>query len=313
MKRSHAELLLMTVIILRSTSYLCSKVGLDSLPPLELLAIRFSLAFVILAVIFRKRIEMTLTRQVLHNAVIMGGLLSACMSCELISLTMINSSTAAFLENTAVAWVLLLGALRHRRLPNKLTGACTLAIFCGIALLTLRGTAFQFSLGEGICLCASLFYAVWLLATNTLSRQSDPLVLGIVQFGVLACFTGIGAVLFETPVLPAQPIEWEVILVLTFVCTIFGFTFQPVAQRYTTAEKAGLFSALNPLVAAILGWLVLQEEMGLPQIAGSTLILTGIILLQTVGKEKEGTAKNTATPKLPKIGTAKVNGQPSGQ
>lgn len=41
MKQGTAELLLLTVIVSRSISYLLSKIGLHGVPPLELLAIRF--------------------------------------------------------------------------------------------------------------------------------------------------------------------------------------------------------------------------------------------------------------------------------
>ena len=52
MKQGTAELLLLTVIVSRSISYLLSKIGLHGVPPLELLAIRFFLTTIILLIIF---------------------------------------------------------------------------------------------------------------------------------------------------------------------------------------------------------------------------------------------------------------------
>ncbi len=51
-----AELLLAAVIIARSTSLLFVKVGLGTISPFNLIAARFCLAFVILSVIFYKRL-----------------------------------------------------------------------------------------------------------------------------------------------------------------------------------------------------------------------------------------------------------------
>lgn len=96
MKQRNAEILLIIVIASRSISYLLSKIGLNGIPPLELLAIRFALTTLIL-LLFHRRLPL-LTRQLWKAAGLLGTFLFACMACELISLTTIPSSTAAFLE-----------------------------------------------------------------------------------------------------------------------------------------------------------------------------------------------------------------------
>ncbi len=83
-----------------------------------------------------------------------------------------------------------------------------------------------------------------------------------------------------TLALPTQPIEWEVILALVLICSVFGFTLQPIAQKYASAEKAGLFTAMNPLIAAFLGWSILAETLGTAQLVGGALIIGSIIAVQ---------------------------------
>ena len=68
------------------------------------------------------------------------------------------------------------------------------------------------------------------------------------------------------------------VLALAVVCSGFGFTLQPVAQEGTTAERAGMFCALNPLVASVLGVVFLHEHIGIQGIVGAALILAGILL-----------------------------------
>lgn len=111
MKQGTAELLLLTVIVSRSISYVLSKIGLNGMPPLELLSIRFFLTTVILLILFHKRLPQ-ITPALFKSAGLLGTLLFGCMACELISLTTVASSTVAFLENTSVVWVLLLMAVR---------------------------------------------------------------------------------------------------------------------------------------------------------------------------------------------------------
>lgn len=84
--------------------------------------------------------------------------------------------------------------------------------------------------------------------------------------------------IFETPHMPQGSSEWIMIVILAVVCTGFGFTLQPVAQRGTTAETAGLMCALNPLVAGSLGVIFLSEPVSLTGIIGCILILSAIAL-----------------------------------
>jgi len=67
-------------------------------------------------------------------------------------------------------------------------------------------------------------------------------------------------------------------VVLALVCSCFGFTFQPVAQRYTTADRAAQLCAINPLSTAVLSAIFLKERMGVQGIIGAALILLGIVL-----------------------------------
>ena len=134
MKQGTAELLLLTVIVSRSISYLLSKIGLHGVPPLELLAIRFFLTTIILLIIFHKRLP-NITPALFKAAGLLGTLLFGCMACELISLTTVPSSTVAFLENTSVVWVLLLMAVINRHWPKKQVLLATGLLFTGISEL----------------------------------------------------------------------------------------------------------------------------------------------------------------------------------
>ena len=98
--------------------------------------------------------------------------------------------------------------------------------------------------------------------------------------GVIALFSTAASVLVESYTLPNCLPTWLDILALVFICSVFGFTFQPLAQKYTSTDKAGLFAALNPLIAACIGWLFLNETFTSIQGIGGALILISIIWVQ---------------------------------
>lgn len=132
--------------------------------------------------------------------------------------------------------------------------------------------------GELLCLLASLLYALAILLTSRFSRREDPLLLGIVQVGSIGALALFSSLLLEQPRLPAGGSEWTMVLALALVCSGFGFTLQPVAQRQVPVEKAGLFCALNPLTAAALGALFLGERLSFSGILGAGCIALGFLL-----------------------------------
>lgn len=278
MTRKRAELLLAAVISIRATSYLFSKVALQSLQPFNLLAIRFLLAFALLSFITRKRMAGLKTKTVLRGTAL-GGAFFLTMGCEMLGLLTTDSSVTSFLENSAVVIVPLLQAVLLRRFPKPVIVFSGLVTMTGIGFLTLQGTGgFQFTSGQLFCMGAAFFYASAIILTDRFSREDDPLVLGVLQVGFIGLFSLCASLIFEQPHLPVQPAVWGAIAVLAVICTGFGFTLQPVAQRGTTAERAGLFCALNPLTATVLGVLVLHENFGMQSIIGGVLVLSGILL-----------------------------------
>ena len=277
MSKKAAEWLLAAVIFARSTSLLFAKVGLESMSPLNLLAVRFGLAFVVLAVIFWKKLRTVTGTDLLHG-MILGAVFFAVMTCETFALTMTTASNVSFLVNTAIVIVPLFEAVLHRKAPDHRTLLCAAVTLAGVGFLTLKGGIAGFGLGEALCLLEACLYAGGIILTGKFSRTGDPIVLGMFQIGFLGLFAAIASPLAGTPHLPQNGTEWGVILALALVCSCFGFTFQPVAQRYTSADRAAQLCAINPVSTAVLSAVFLQERMGVQGIIGAALILLGIVL-----------------------------------
>ena len=278
MSRKSAEWLLAAVIFARSTSLLFAKVGLESLSPLNLLAARFCLAFVVLAVIFWKKLRTVTKTDVVHG-MILGAVFFAVMTCETFALTMTSASSVSFLVNTAIVIVPLFVAALHRKAPEHMALVCAAVTLAGVGFLTLKEGISGFGLGEALCLVEACLYAGGIILTGKFSQEGDPILLGMFQIGFLGVFAAAGTLLVDaTPHLPQNGIEWGVVLALALVCSCFGFTFQPVAQRYTTAERAAQLCAVNPLSTAVLSAVFLHESMGVQGMIGAALILLGLVL-----------------------------------
>lgn len=276
MNRTYAEILLAGVIISRSTAFLFSKIGLASMNPLNLLAVRFGFAFIVLVLLFRKKL-LQATRKEVGDGCILGIIFTAVMAAEMYALKITDISTTSFLENTAIMMVPLMEACALRQLPKGRTlFSCALAL-AGVGFLTLRG-GMGFGYGEALCMVAAVLYALSIVLTGRYARQGDPLLVGIFQVGTMGALSLLAAAIFEAPRLPATLTEWSVILLLSLVCTCFGFTLQPVAQRYIPSERAAQFCAINPLSVAVMGAIFMGDSLGLYGMLGGILIVGAIVL-----------------------------------
>ena len=273
-----SEALLAAVIIARSTSLLLLKLGLADMGTFTLMSLRFTTAGLILLALFRRRIRAAGRAVFLRGAVI-GAAFFAVLASESTALHYTSTSTTSFLENTAVVIVPLLTAIITRRAPGRVTMLSALMTVAGVALLTLRAGFEGFGPGELICLATAVLYACAIIVTDRLSHSGgDALVMGIGQVCTIAVLAAAAAFIFETPALPARAADLGIILALAVVCTIFGFTLQPVAQSGTTAERAAMFCALSPLSAGVLGVVFLHESLGVSGLLGAVFILAGILL-----------------------------------
>ena len=284
-------LLMAALSIARGSSFLFSKHLLGSLEPLNLLGTRFLLAFLILFVLFSRKVIADIRKdpRVIHASLLLGGVYFLCMAAELIGLQYTTASTCSFLENSAIVIVPIMEAFLLRRFPKPVITASTIITFIGIGLIVLRGSADgtaagsshffgSLGLGEILCMVAALLYAAAIIITDRISKKYDPLTLGILYVGFMGLLGLAASFIFETPHLPQSGSEWIMLLALAVLCTAFGFTIQPVAQKPLSSESAGIICALNPLSTAVLGWILMGDALGVSGVIGAILILAGIIL-----------------------------------
>ena len=304
MSERKAEVLMASVIIARSTSFMFNKIGLETMPAFTMLAVRFLLAFALLLALFGKKVARGLDRRTVMWGALVGFIFFAVMSCEMLSLRTVNSGTVSLLENLAIILVPLLEALVRRRLPKAMSILCALTAVCGVALLSLEGGSFHLGAGECIAILSAFLYAVGIITIDRTSHRADSFTLGVLEVGFLGLFALMASFIFETPRLPQTGSEWGIIAALAVVCTGFGYTLQPVAQSRISASRASLFCALSPTFATIFGAVFLRERVAPLGYVGIALIVGSILLphwpvhhkkevVRTVLFDMDGTLLNT--------------------
>lgn len=276
MDERKGEILVAIALALRSSSLLFGKIAMRTMGPFLTIGCRFTIAFVIIAILFRKHLTKVDAKTMFHCALI-GATFFLAMLTEMMGLKTTPSSVTAFLEGMVVVLVPALACLIHRRFPDRITVFSSLICVIGVGFLTLKGDRLGFTSGELLVLFGTFWYSLSVIVTDTAAKNDDLMVVSVYQLLFIAIFGFIGAFIFEDIRMPQSGSEWGAILALAVICSCVGFTIQPFGQKYITPERAGVLAVFNPLTAAILGILFLDEKMTPSMLLGSFLILISIV------------------------------------
>ena len=276
MNERKGEFLVGLALALRASSLLFGKIAMRSMGPFLTIGLRFTIAFVIIALIFRKSLGKADLKTLWHCALI-GVFFFLAMVFELYGLQTTPSSVSAFLEGSVVVMVPAITCILQRKLPDRMTVISAIVALAGVGFLTLKGDHLGFTTGELLVLGGTFWYSVSVLVTDKAAKNDDVMAVAVYQLLFIAVFAYIGAFIFEEIRLPQTGQEWGAILALAIICSCVGFTIQPFGQKYTTPERAGILAVFNPLTAAVLGVIFLHERLTPSMLIGAVLILAAIL------------------------------------
>lgn len=261
------------------------KLGLNSIEEFNLIALRCGFAFLLSAALFHKSLRHT-DLKTLKYAALLGLLLFGVFTGIMFGLKTTTTSNAGFLISLTVIFVpLIYVTVFKKKLKLSLVIGVCLAII-GIGFLTLN-SELRIYPGDFLCIMGALLYAIHILITDSAAKTTNTLNLGILQLGFAGAYGLFFSFLFETPKLPHTSEGWVAVLVLSIVCSAFGYVVQPLAQKYTTPIRTGLIFSLEPLFAALFGFVFINEILPFKGYIGAALVLLGVLVSGWHGSNKK--------------------------
>ena len=266
-------------------NYVCMQISMDEMDGSWMVAFRFAVAFVAIAIIFLKRLKNVHFEVIKASAVV--GFFDAGMFVTLIQgIKFTTVTNAGFLCATSVVIVPILHAILRRKLPDGRVFLCCLIAIAGIACMTLK-ESLTISIYDLWCLACAFSYACWVLVTSHYTKTCDGLQLGIFQLGFTAIYLIIFAMFSGPFSLPTSGRCWFALLLMTIFCTAICYVLQTVAQKYTTPELASLMFCTEPVSSALFGFVLFGEIVGLQGYFGAALILLAVVLSTVKFNKKE--------------------------
>lgn len=195
----------------------------------------------------------------------------------------VNSSTAGIINATTPLWTVIMAlAVRHQKTLTGWQAAGLVAGFAGALLIfsPWQSASELFSVGGLECLAASLSYAVsYIYMDRFLARRGiGAIVLSACQLTaaavMLAIALGISGV--RTPQVTTENIAAIVVLGIAGTGFAYVLNYQIITSDGATA--ASMVTYLLPVVAIVLGVLVLNEGITVTMLVGIALVLSGVAL-----------------------------------
>ena len=278
-------LVYVTVALCWSGSWTAGKLGVGAVPPIELSAIRFGAAGLIMLAIARATgASLGLARWKLLLVAAFFGIF-AYNALVFVGLTLGPASDGAVLVPTLnpVLTVFLATFLGERLTRNKVAGIACATIGAFIVVVSAQsGTAVssQRLLGDLLMLGGAACWSVYATLGTITTRTGSPL-------GVTAVASLAGAAMLfpfgfleqgyrDVPTWPAS--AWLDIGYLVVFATIVGFVLFYWAVRRFGAGLASMVSYLVPVFALVQAVLVLGEHPTPVEIVGGGIILLGVRL-----------------------------------
>ena len=276
MLKKYADFLLVLVAISWGSTFILVQNAIKDIPAFTFLFLRFSLAFLLMLIIFYK--NMDFSKATLKAAVILGIFNFGGYGFQTVALYFSSSSIVAFLTGLFVIFTPLFSFLIFKKNIKKNALLGSIFAIIGLYLLTLSDSL-NIGKGELLAIICALFYALHVTFTDIFSKKYNIFSLVTFQFLTVSIlsllfipFENIHQIHFSFQAIIA-------VFITSVIATVFAFFIQTFAQQYTTPTKTAIIFALEPVTAAFLGVLN-GETLTFKQILGGVLVILAMIIAE---------------------------------
>jgi drug/metabolite transporter (DMT)-like permease len=269
---------LASVYVIWGSTYLAIRVLVRTVPPLLGAGARFVVAGALMLAFIGPHRALKLGPRELVASALVGTLLAAGGNgLVTVAERDVPSGLAAVLIASVPLWIVVFRAVAHDRIPRR-TLVGVLAGFAGVALLLLPGNRPSgVSLGPAMVIigaAASWGFGSFISGSLPLPRD------GLVTAGWQMLFGGIvlaiaGAAAGEHVGTPSAESAWAWAY-LVGIGSLVAYTSYTWLLRNAPISKVSTYAYVNPVVAVVLGALILGEDVGAVTIAGTAVIVASV-------------------------------------
>lgn len=287
-QRVRADAALVICTLLWGTTFVIVKNSLVHVSVFVFLAVRFTLAAILMAS-FRPRALRRLEKDELLAGAALGFFMFCGYAFQTAGLLYTTPAKSGFVTGSSVVLVpLLLGIFWGKKLTPWIYGGA-IAAAIGLYFLTVpvEGIA-HLNRGDLLTFVAAAFYATHIILVGEYTREHGAAALSILQVAACALLAWFGAA--NASLFGLEPLRfaftWELFLGIA-ICAVFAtavaFSIQLWAQQYTTSSHAAIIFTLEPVFAVITSYVLIGERLTGRSIFGALFVLAGILIAEMFG------------------------------
>ena len=275
-------------------AFVVVKDSLDYVGPLWMIAFRFTIAAVGLALIFCKKFKL-LNKKTLFQGAVLGFFLFFAYVVQTIGCDYTTAGKNAFLTAVYVVFIPLIYWPLYKKRPAWYVFLASVLCLLGIGFLALNPSdKGGINIGDVLTLICGVFYALHIIFVEKWNNSSDAILLTVLQFLFASVYGWILAAIVQNPEINGPfPVEAftssKVILSMLYLgifSTMIAFLCQNVCLKYVNSALASLFLSLESVFGVIFSCVFLHESLSPRMIAGCVLIFTAILISEVLPKLK---------------------------
>jgi len=192
------------------------------------------------------------------------------------------------LTGLSVLMVPFLNSLVYRVYPHVSEVIGIFLATVGMGLMTLQGKMGGIARGDLLVIFCAVAFAGHIVVLGHYSKAAAFESLAVIQLGTTAILASAAFWWMEKPFFHPSRGLWLALLVSSLLSTALAFTIQAWAQQVTSATRAALIFALEPVFAWLFSFLFMGERLPAQAVWGAVLILVGIVVaeLKPIGLEQ---------------------------
>ena len=283
---------LVVLYVVWGSTFLGMKLAIDTIPPFLAIGFRFIPAGLLLGLFVAIRGRGAVRRPSLvevRDASIVGALLLLCGTGLVAwAVQTVTIGIAAILIALVPMWIAIIGRVVYgERLPTMATIGIDVGLV-GVAILAWP-TGGMGDLDPAGLLALLVSPILWAIGTHYAAKRAvlpEPALLGssiqMVTAGV-GCLL-VGALIGELDgfdVGAVTPLSWAGVLYLITMGSFVGYTIYAWLIRVAPLSRVSTYAYVNPVVAVILGWLVLSEPLTPRTVVAAVVIIAAVVLIVT--------------------------------
>lgn len=275
-----SKLALFLATIIWGTTFFIMEGTIENIGIFTLLAIRFTIAAVLLSAILFKRLKKIDKGYILRGFVLGAFVISAYIA-QTYGLADEGTTPGKNAFLTAIYCIIvpfLFWAITKVK-PDKYNIIAAVLCIFGITLVSTNGNDFKsICNGDLLTLLGGILFAIHMVCVSIYSKERDILLLTMLQFLFAGIISWVGVLAFEREPLSLSVETWGSILYLAIFATCICYILQNVGQKYTSPSSAALILSLEAVFGVLFSVIFTEEILTLKLFIGFSVIFISILI-----------------------------------